>query len=104
MALRWAMVTSQAAHVAARPQVRVGLQGGEERLGPGVVGVDGPEQGPAHPQHHGPVLGHDLLEGDHGDTLAQPGRPVSRNVMLSRPGGRPRPSGAVPAITLGTPW
>ena len=30
--------------------------------------------------------------------------PVWRTVMLSRPGGRPSPSGAVPASTFGTPW
>ena len=30
--------------------------------------------------------------------------PVSRTVMLSRPSGRPSPSGAVPVNTLGTPW
>ena len=30
--------------------------------------------------------------------------PVSRMVMLSRPGGRPSPAGAVPVSTFGTPW
>lgn len=31
-------------------------------------------------------------------------KPVSRTVMLNRPGGSPRPSGAVAGCTLGTPW
>ncbi len=31
-------------------------------------------------------------------------KPVSRTVMLRRPGGRPRPAGAVPGNTFGTPW
>src|SRR5689334_11282321 len=31
-------------------------------------------------------------------------RPVSRTVMLSRPGARSSQGGAVPLITFGTPW
>ena len=31
-------------------------------------------------------------------------RPVSRTVMLSRPGGSPRPAGALPGKSFGTPW
>ena len=62
--------------------------------------------GPSRARHTrsttGAVLGHDLLE--RACAPAHPGRPVSRTVMLRRPGGRPRPSGAVSGKTLGTPW
>ena len=62
IALRWAIVTSQASHVGVGREVGIGPQGGEERLGPGVVGVGPGQQGPADPQDGRPVLVHDLLE------------------------------------------
>lgn len=43
-------------------QVGVGTQRGQERLGPGVLGVVGAEQRGAHAQHGGPVASHHLLE------------------------------------------
>ena len=54
--------------VAVRPQVGVGPQGGQERLRPGVVGVDRAEQGAADPHHHRAVLGHDRFERLHRHT------------------------------------
>ena len=44
-------------------QVRVGAQGRQERLRPGVVGVDRPDHRAAHAQHGGAVLDDDTLEG-----------------------------------------
>ena len=41
-----------APHVASRPQLGIGPQGGQKRLRPGVVGLDRPEQGAADPHHH----------------------------------------------------
>jgi class 3 adenylate cyclase len=54
------------AHVAARSQIGVGAHGGDEGVGPGVVGVVGTEQGATDPPHHGAVLGDDVLERLHG--------------------------------------
>jgi len=71
------------------------LGGGEHRAGgpdPDVVEAV-TDVGPAESVH---PIG-DGLRGAHDN-------PVSRTVMLSRPGGRPRPGGAVPGTTLGTPW
>ena len=62
MALRWAIVTSHASTLASAGQVRVGPQGGQERLRPGVVGVGRPEDGPADPQHGRAVHRDDRLE------------------------------------------
>ncbi len=38
------------------------------------------------------------------DGVESHAKPVSRTVMLSRPRGMPRSSGAVAASTFGTPW
>ena len=54
-----------AADVAVRTQAGIRPHGGQERLGPCVVGVGGGEQGPAHAHHDRPVLAHDVLERSH---------------------------------------
>ena len=48
--------------VGVRRELRVGLQGGQERLGPGIVGVDGFQHGPADAKDSRAVLGYQLLE------------------------------------------
>ncbi len=46
-------------------QVGVGAQRRQERLGPGVLGVDGSDDGAADPQHGRAVLGHHVFERSH---------------------------------------
>ena len=57
IALRCAIVTSQASTLASAGQVGVGAQGGQERLRPGVVGVDRADDRAADAQHGGAVDG-----------------------------------------------
>ena len=62
--------------VGAVAEVRVGPQSGEERVGPGVVGLVAAEHGATDPQHHRAVVDHDELErrqGHDGKTLGGPG-------------------------------
>jgi len=51
-----------AAHVAVGAQLRVGTQGGDERLLPAVVGIDRSHHAAQHLQHGAAVVGHDALE------------------------------------------
>jgi hypothetical protein len=46
-------------------QVSVGVQGGQKRLRPGVLGVDRTDDGSADSQHRRAVLGHYLFERAH---------------------------------------
>ena len=46
-------------------QFGVGAQRRQEGLRPGVLGVDGSDDGAAHPQHGRAVLGHHLFERAH---------------------------------------
>ena len=62
MDLRWAMVTSHAWTLASGRQFGVGLQCGEESLGPAVFRVVGAENRAAHSQDRGSVLPDDQLE------------------------------------------
>ena len=51
------------------------------------------------------VIGGDAGAAPEAPAAAQPRHsPVSRTVMLKRPGGRPSPRGPVPSSTFGTPW
>ncbi len=46
-------------------QVGIGAQRRQEGLRPGVLGVDGADDGAAHPQHGRAVLGHHVFERSH---------------------------------------
>jgi len=56
-------------------QIGVGAQRRQERLGPGVLGVDGADDGAADPQHRRAVLGHHVLERLHLHILKTLGPP-----------------------------
>ena len=73
-ARRCAMVTSHASTLASAGRFGIGAQRGQESLRPGVLGIDGPDDGAAHPQHGRAVLGHHVLERSHPHIMKTPRR------------------------------
>ena len=55
-------------------QFRVGPKRRQEGLRPCVLGVDGPDDGAAHPQHGRAVLGHHVFERSHPHIMKTPRR------------------------------
>ena len=72
-------------------EMKVSIHASSASLGPTIAATD--------PEDRRAVLGDDLLE----RLRIGHASPVSRTVMLTRPGGRSSQPGAVPSSTFGTP-